>query len=195
LSNHNTQLLAEVVERYRPRDGGPNPSVAANGHDCRLPVYVAYPVSLDPRTGEKAADDLIVQCELCTAFWAVERRHHGRPDLVWAERRPRRRSRIAGLARRATVFNGDTAYLPPDPLLVDWSDPHNRPIKLGGLGWFQCEFNELISYDGAPCLATTDRGHAPPGGPMVTTTYQCVLLPEHKGLHESPCPYTGMVLF
>jgi len=189
-----TSILDAVVERHRPATTRRNSTVARNGHDCKLPVWVGYPVSLDPRTGGRAEAGLVVQCEDCDALWRVVKIRgivRNGPDLIWSQLRPFTSRGRRRLAKGAVPFNATTAYAKPDPKTIDWSA--GGPRRANGMKWWQMDFEEMLGHGVDRCVSTTRSGHGPIGGPMTYTDHTCVLKVAHAGLHESPDSACGAI--
>ena len=183
--------LAAIMSAARPYSREQNSTISASGHNCKLPVFVGFPVALDPRTGERASVELVVQCTGCSAFWCVmSLRDTSGPDLVWYQKSPWTTRGRESLARRAVAFDAATAYAPPDPTKVDWTRP---PRKLNGMPWYQLEFAVMLGYGADLCQSTTQMGHGKIGGPTMWMTYHCVLKLGHQSGHESPSAESGVV--
>jgi hypothetical protein len=193
LTRNHTSEIDSVIERYRPISSHPNTTRARNGHDCKLPVWVGFPVALNPHTGKRAEVGLIVHCEVCDALWEVIKapihiRVNG-PDLLWIEQRRLTKRRRKRLMNGAIDFSEATAYAKPDPAGIDWSV--DRPRRPNGMHWWQMDFEEMRGYGDNRCESTSRIGHGPIGGLMTYFTHQCVLKKDHAGSHESPDPHSG----
>lgn len=190
MSKNISRELEEFEARFRPLNSHSNTTVSRNGHNCNLPVFIGAPVSLDPRTGERASRRLIVRCTICSTLWGVRHSSYGfdGPDLVWFEKRP-----VAKwlLKHRAINFNASVAYKKPDPTAIDWS--LEGPRKLNGMRWNQIEFPEMLGTKLDQCSATTRLGHAKNGEKMRWASYRCLLKTEHRGLHESFSADSGAI--
>jgi hypothetical protein len=191
LSKDLSRDLAALMERIRPVSDHQNITVSSEGHHCNLPVFIGYPVSLDPRTGERASPLLIVRCTVCSTFWGVKRhRPSYGPDLVWVEKRPRMHRTLMSLRALAVDFNADVAYRKPDPMTIDWS--LGGPRKLNGMRWRQAEFPEMLGEGAEQCTSHTRQGHGRLDGPTEWTTYQCLLKKHHAGMHEAYSDDSGI---
>lgn len=190
MTTHPTSVADPVIERHRPPSRS-NPSVARSGHNCDLPVWVGFPVSLNPDTCHRAEPGLVVHCEICDALWKVVNapRNMDGPDLIWVEQTPRRMSSRSWLLGRAIRFNVVTAWAKPDPATIDWSE--EKPLRPNGMPWWQMDFEEMLGHGVDQCTSTYETGYGPIGGPMSHYTLRCVLKVEHQGLHESPDPHSG----
>lgn len=182
--------LAQFMERLKPWSSNENLSISRNGHSCRLPVWVGFPVSLDPRTYRRANTRLLVQCEVCSALWGVTHAYDRRgPDLVWFEWRLPRWVRSL-VAAHAVTFNADIAYQRPNLATIDWSDPPRKP---NGMPWHRIEFPELLGDGPEQCPSTTATGHGKINDQTNWTTHRCLLRVNHDKLHEALSKDTGVV--
>ncbi len=187
MTNDLSTMLGEHLKRALPNKGNPNETISNTGHDCRLPVFAGFPVSLDPRTGERASTSLLVHCTTCGTYWGVVKRRGYGADLLWVQRRSR-----PWQAKQAVDFDAARYYAKPDPASIDWNQ-RPRPKKPNGLSWYQLEFPELLGEGENRCTSTHRSGHGKIGEPTVWTTHQCMLKTGHSGMHESTSEYTVMI--
>lgn len=191
MTTHPASVMEKVFEQHRPLSH-PNSSVARNGHNCNLPTWVGFPVSLDPRNYRRAEPGLIVHCEICDALWKVVQPSwptRNGPDLLWVEQLPRRKSARSRLLGAAIDFNEAKAWTPPDPTTIDWSG--DRPLRPNGREWWQMEFEQMLGHGTNRCASESRTGHKFGDGPWEYTNHHCVLKVSHQGVHESPDSHTG----